>query len=154
MNVDLHVHSRLSKMFEFDAESVERLARLGRRRGLDGFALTEHIHAVNFWEMHEELSQRYPYRDGAYHLNELDGFAVLSGAEVTVQERVDFIVVGPIDQLRALDMAFSPRLSEWNHAPAVELLVAIGGLDLVAILAHPFRAGKETASSSHASSIS
>ncbi len=143
LKIDLHVHSRLSKSFEYDAANLERLVRLGRRRGLDGFVLTEHIHAVNFWDMHERLNSDFEYDDGAYQV--ADDFAVFSGAELTVAERVDFIVFGPLDQLRSLDNAFRPRLSAWNHAPALEVAEAVRERDLVLVLAHPFRVGKEAA---------
>lgn len=141
--IDLHVHSRLSKSFDYDHGNLERLVRLGRTRGLDGFALTEHIHAVNFWEMHNWLLQNFEYEDGAYRIAE--DFTVLSGTEVTVGERVDFIVVGPLDKLHDLDNAFRPRLSEWNHVPALELAAAARERGLVLVLAHPFRVGKEAA---------
>jgi predicted metal-dependent phosphoesterase TrpH len=141
--VDLHVHSRLSKSFEYDHANLERLVRVGKRRGLDAFALTEHIHAVNFWEMHDWLRSRLEYRDGAYRVGR--EFSVLSGAEVTVGERVDFIVVGDVDRLAALDNAFTPRLSEWNHPPAMQFAREARRQGLLLILAHPFRAEKEAA---------
>jgi histidinol phosphatase-like PHP family hydrolase len=141
LKVDLHVHSRLSKSFDYDHRNLERLVRLGRRRGLAGFALTEHIHAVNFWDMHQWLLDNFEYEDGGYRV--ADDFTVLSGAEVTVGERVDFIVVGPLEQLRSLDDAFRPRLSDWNHVPALEFAEAVRERDLILILAHPFRVGKE-----------
>jgi histidinol phosphatase-like PHP family hydrolase len=141
--IDLHVHSRLSKSFEYDHANLERLVRLGKRRGLDAFALTEHIHAVNFWEMHNWLVDSFEYRDGVYRI--APDFSVLSGAEVTVAERVDFIVVGPLDRLVALDNAFTPKLSEWNHAPALPFAREARRQGLVLILAHPFRGGKEAA---------
>jgi hypothetical protein len=72
-----------------------------------------------------------------------EDFSVLSGAEVTVNERVDFIVVGPLEQLRSLDAAFRPRLSEWHHPPALEFADAVRERNLILILAHPFRLGKE-----------
>jgi histidinol phosphatase-like PHP family hydrolase len=141
--IDLHVHSRLSKSFDYDHANLERLVRVGRRRGLNAFALTEHIHAVNFWEMHNWLLDNFEYEDGAYRI--ADDFTVLSGAEVTVAERVDFIVVGPLDRLASLDNAFRPRLSEWNHAPALEFAQAARDHGMVLVLAHPFRVGKEAA---------
>jgi predicted metal-dependent phosphoesterase TrpH len=143
LNIDLHVHSRLSKSFEFSQESVERLVRLGARRGLQGFALTEHIHAVNFWRMHECLRATYDYAGGAYRVR--PDFVVLTGAEVTVAERVDFIVVGPLDRLAKLDAAFRPKLSQAHHVPALDLARAARSLDLILILAHPFRVEKEAA---------
>lgn len=141
LKVDLHVHSRLSKSFDYDHRNLERLIRLGRRRGLAGFALTEHIHAVNFWDMHQWLLDNFDYEDGGYRV--ADDFTVLSGTEVTVGERVDFIVVGPLTELRSLDDAFRPRLSDWNHAPALEFAEAVRERNLLLILAHPFRGGKE-----------
>jgi predicted metal-dependent phosphoesterase TrpH len=141
--VDLHVHSRLSKNFGFNDRVIGNLKNMGLRRGLAGFALTEHIHASDFWGMHNELGRRYTYRDGFYDLG--DGFRMFSGAEVTVDERVDFITVGPLDQLRRLDEAFSPRLSDWHFVPALDFLDAARRFELLVISAHPFRPGKETA---------
>jgi histidinol phosphatase-like PHP family hydrolase len=141
--VDLHVHSRLSKSFDYEHDNLLRLVKLARRRALDGFALTEHIHAVNFWAMHERLTRAFEYRDGGYRIT--PDFTILSGAEVTVAERVDFIVVGNLDKLHDLDAAFTPRLSEWNHVPAMRLADEARARDLTLILAHPFRVGKEAA---------
>ena len=141
--VDLHVHSRLSKNFEFNRESVGKLKDLGSRRGLSGFALTEHIHAKNFWQMHEDLQDMYSYADGYYDVG--DGFRIFSGAEITVGERIDFIAVGPLDELRKLDETFTPKLSEWNFVPGLDFLDAARSRDLIVVSAHPFRPGKETA---------
>jgi len=141
--VDLHVHTRLSKEFEFDERVVLRLTTLGERRGLTGFALTEHIHARNFWDMHEQLLSRYPYSDGRYEVD--GGMTMFSGCEITVQERVDFIVVGGLDAIQRMDDAFTPRMSEWNFVPALDFLDEAAKQDLLVISAHPFRTGKETA---------
>jgi predicted metal-dependent phosphoesterase TrpH len=141
--VDLHVHTRLSKMFAFNEEVIGSLRDLGSRRGLTGFALTEHIHANDFWGMHEALQSQYRYQEGFYDLG--GGFRMLSGCEVTVGERVDFIVVGPLDAVQSLDDAFSPRLSESYFPPALPFLDEVRKRGLVVISAHPFRPGKETA---------
>jgi predicted metal-dependent phosphoesterase TrpH len=143
LRIDLHVHSRLSKNFGFSHEAVLRLKELGARRGLDGFALTEHIHAKTYWRMHEELQSTYSYRDCFYELG--DGFRMFSGCEVTVGERVDFIVVGELEDLRRLDAAFHPRLSEANFPPGIEFLRKARDMDLLVIAAHPYRLGKELA---------
>jgi predicted metal-dependent phosphoesterase TrpH len=143
LKVDLHVHSRLSKTFGFDHRSLERLVELARRRGLGGFALTEHVHARGFWDMHDELSARYAYSDGAYQPGE--GLRVFSGMKVTAAERVDFIVIGELERLRELDRSFEPPLRDGHHPPAVELLIRAARLDLLLIEAHPYRPGKETA---------
>jgi predicted metal-dependent phosphoesterase TrpH len=142
MNIDLHVHSRLSKSFDYNPDDMARVIKVARQRGLEGIALTEHIHAVGFWRMHERLARHAQYAHGVY---DVGGFPVLSGAEITVREHVDFIVLGPLDALRALDAAFRPRLSEWNLVSAHELVEVSRPLDLITILAHPFREGKEAA---------
>jgi predicted metal-dependent phosphoesterase TrpH len=141
--IDLHVHTRLSKNFEFNKRVVGQLAELGQRRGLTGFALTEHIHALDFWGMHDALQQKYRYGDGWYRMD--NGLKMFSGCEVTVGERVDFIVVGELDEIKRLDESFSPRLSESHFPPAAEFLKRARELDTVVISAHPFRPGKETA---------
>jgi hypothetical protein len=141
--VDLHVHNRLSKTFDFSEGAIPRLKELGARRGLNGLALTEHIHAKNFWDMHDRLQARYPYQDGWYDMG--DGFRMFSGCEVTVRERVDFIVVGELDEIQRLDAAFSPRLSEWHQPPALAFLEAAAYREVIVISAHPYREGKQTA---------
>ncbi len=141
--IDLHVHTRLSKNFEFEPRVVGQLAELGERRGLNGFALTEHIHAVDFWDMHDALQKSYRYSDGWYRME--NGVRMFSGCEVTVGERVDFIVVGDLDQVRRMDESFTPRLSESYFPPAADFLATARQLDLLVISAHPYRVGKETA---------
>ncbi len=143
LKIDLHVHSRLSKNFGFNDQVITKLKTMGTRRGLSGFALTEHIHANDFWQMHEHLRSQYSYRDGYYDVG--DGFRMFSGAEITVGERVDFIVVGDIEEVKKLDSSFCPKLSEWNFVPALDFLEKARRLDLIVISAHPFRPGKETA---------
>jgi predicted metal-dependent phosphoesterase TrpH len=141
--VDLHVHSRLSKNFGFDREVIGRLQELGMRRGLDGFALTEHIHGHGFWDMHEQLQSMYRYHHGRYELD--NGFPMFSGCEVTVGERIDFIVVGELAAIEKLDSVFGPRLSEGHFPPGLDFLAQARLLPLIVISAHPFRPGKETA---------
>lgn len=143
MKIDLHVHSRLSKNFEFEREVIGRLKDLGMRRGLNGFALTEHIHAKDYWPMVDALRSSYAYQDGYFDLR--DGVRMFAGCEVTVGERVDFIVVGDYKQIERLDASFYPRLSESNFPPGLDFLKRARELDLIVVSAHPFRPGKETA---------
>jgi hypothetical protein len=64
---------------------------------------------------------------------------------VTVDERIDFIVVGELDTVHKLDTAFSKRLSEGYFPPGLKFLKKASRLPLIVISAHPFRPGKETA---------
>jgi hypothetical protein len=137
------VHTRISKGFDFDEQVINRLRGLGERRGLSAFALTEHIHAKEFWSMHELLQSRYPYDGTRYDLG--GGFRMFSGCEVTVAERVDFIVVGGLDDIRSLDSAFKVPLSESYFPPGIKFLTEARRRDLLVISAHPYREGKQTA---------
>jgi hypothetical protein len=91
--------------------------------------------------MHEVLRASYPYQDGWYDLK--DGFRVFSGCEVTVDERVDFIVVGALDEIERLDGAFCPKLSDGPFVPGMAFLEEARRHDIIVIAAHPFRPGKE-----------
>ncbi len=142
-NVDLHVHTRISKGFDFDERVIDRLHSLGERRGLSAFALTEHIHANDFWGMHALLQARHPYDGASYDLGR--GFRMFSGCEVTVAERVDFIVVGGLDAVRSLDGAFEAPLSESYFPPGIQFLTEARRRKLLVISAHPFREGKRIA---------
>jgi histidinol phosphatase-like PHP family hydrolase len=137
---DLHVHGLLSKTYAFDVAAVEQLQRTAVDRRLDAFALTEHIHAADFWRIQELLSKRYRYRDGVYHGGRVP---MLSGAEITCREAGDLIIVGELETIRELDRRFVPRLSEGTHPTLTQFLDVAGDLPLIKIGAHPFRPGKE-----------
>jgi predicted metal-dependent phosphoesterase TrpH len=140
--IDLHVHTPHSNVFDFPEDAVARIKHTAMRRNVNGIALTEHIHASRFWATHDALLERYAYGDGHYDLG--DSFKMFSGAEITTAERVDFIVLGELDEIDNLDAAFTPRLSDWNFVPALDLLHVAAERDLIVIAAHPFRATRET----------
>ena len=110
--------------------------------GLSGFALTEHMHAPGYWNTLDELVQRYGYDDG--HLALGDGFNVLAGAELTVEESVDVILIGGIDQLRLFDRSFFPMPSQGYLPRLDDVFGPARGAGLVVIAAHPTRQGKNT----------
>jgi hypothetical protein len=70
---------------------------------------------------------------------------MLSGCEVTVSERIDFILVGELDAVHKLDGSFSKRLSDGYFPRGLDFLKKASRLQLIVISAHPFRPGKETA---------
>lgn len=144
ISLDLHVHCLVSKRFPFDIGAVELLMEEAPRRQLDGFALTEHIHASDFWRVHDGLQRRFTYDRGVYRGGRVP---VLTGAEVTVGGAGDLIVIGEIADLRELDRRFRPSLSEGHHPTLPRFLGAARDLPLVVIGAHPFRPGKTLARS-------
>lgn len=135
--IDVHVHGIISKAYPFDPAHFRKTVAQARRVGLDGFAITEHFHARHFWDVHTDLLQRYPYKDGVYEAEE--GIRVLSGAELDVREGGHIGILGHVDNLRALDDAFSLRLSEGYYPAFDELRAEATKHDLTLIANHPAR---------------
>ena len=98
IRADLHVHAKVCKAEEFSPQHFESIVERARRMGLSGFALTEHL-------------RRYTYRGGHFSVGE--GFNVLTGAELTVAERVDIVLIGDIEQLGLFDRSFRPGRPAW-----------------------------------------
>lgn len=144
IQIDLHVHSKVSKAIPFDLSSFERTAGRAMKVGLDGFAVTEHIHSFDFWRAMGVLAARFEHDNGVLRVGKR-GFPVLTGMELSVaigEERGDTIVIGPIEKLWALDHSFSPTLNEGYHPSLEEAISQIRKLGLIVIGAHAFRPGK------------
>ena len=142
IRADLHVHSKVCKDSAFSHRHFESTVERARHMGLSGFALTEHMHAPGYWSTLDELVQRYGYDDG--HLALGDGFNVLAGAELTVEESVDVILIGGIDQLRLFDRSFFPMPSQGYLPRLDDVFGPAREAGLVVIAAHPTRQGKNT----------
>lgn len=140
---DLHVHTKLSKSEPFSLKRILGLVRQGRKIGLDGFAVTEHFHSLNFWDIYTTLEKAFPKRHGL--LEPAPGFFLVPGAEVTLQEQADVVVIGAVEDLRQLDSRFNPGLAQGYHPSFEELVGTAGDLRLVLIGAHMFRPQKSLA---------
>lgn len=137
LKLDLHTHLKVSKRTPLQPGEARRFGSMARERGLDGLAVTEHFHAAGFWVMYDELLQNHPYRRGRFET--ADGL-MYSGAELTLDEGVDLVLLAPLQDLRALDRAFRLRLTCGYHPTAEEFLDATQRLEspVLTILAHPF----------------
>ncbi len=135
--LDLHTHLKPAKRAAFRPTDAERYADTLARRSLDGLAITEHAHAHGFWAMYEALVDAHPYRDGAF---DIGGRRFFPGMEVTLAERVDVLIIAPLEELRRLDYAFPTPLSLEHHPTGEELADTIDRLRLRALRigAHPF----------------
>ena len=142
IRADLHVHSKVCKDSTFSHRHFESTVERARHMGLSGFALTEHMHAPGYWNTLNDLVRRYGYRDGHFAL--ADGFNVLTGAELTVAERADVILIGGIDQLRQFDRSFVAMPSQGYLPRLNEVFGPAREAGLVMIAAHPTRQGKST----------
>lgn len=55
MRLDFHVHALLSRAIPFKPLDLKAMVAQGQLRGLNGFALTEHINAPSYWNIYELL---------------------------------------------------------------------------------------------------
>ncbi len=138
--LDLHTHAKLSKAFPLDRQHLGQHLLWARRIGLDGIALTEHFHALRFWEVHDTLLRWFPYHRGIYRVSK--DFSVVAGAELGIREGADMILLGEVGELRRLDRAFPKRLSAGHKPGFKEFLERLDGFDLLVIGAHMFRQRK------------
>lgn len=141
IRLDLHAHLKVAKKMPFRRQDVPRFASTLRARGLDGLAIAEHFHARRFWDMYDALAADWPYVGGRF---DVDGLLFYPGAELTLAENCDLVLLAPPCDLRRLDDAFESPLSDGYHPTAQEFLDVCDGLDLrmVRICAHPLRDGK------------
>ena len=131
---DFHVHTKLSRSIPFNLEDVHLLITHAKRMGLDGFAITEHINAPDYWEAYEQIGRRFLCDSGIYYVE--PGLSLINGAEITLRGKGDVLALGDIRSIQALDLKLN--LSGGYH-PTLEELIAEAPGDLVLIGAHPFR---------------
>ncbi|MBL0921164.1 MAG: PHP domain-containing protein [Phycisphaerales bacterium] len=141
LRLDMHNHLKVAKRMPFRLRDAERFARTLLRRGLHGGAVTEHFHAQGFWRMYASLAAHHEYKAGRF---EIGGALFFSGAELTLAEKIDVLIIAPLHELRRLDDAFGAALSEGHHPTALEFADTVEALRLRAlkIAAHPMRPGR------------
>lgn len=141
LRIDLHTHLKVAKRCALRPGEGRRFAATLRERGLHALAITEHFHAPGFWAMYEALLAEFPYRRGRF---EVDGALFFTGAELTLAEHTDVVLLSTLADLMALDEAFPTPLSAGHHPSAAELNEALRrtGSLAVRVAAHPFREGK------------
>ena len=141
LRIDLHTHLKAAKRTPYQDDAPEQFARALAERSLDALALTEHFHAPQFWEMHDALLNRYAYRRGRFEVGDALFF---TGAELTLRERIDVLLIAPLAELRRIDRAFAHPLSLGYHPSArefAEVFDALGS-EALRIGAHPLRPDK------------
>jgi len=143
--IDLHTHAKLSKTFPFATRAVHQFIAQARRLALDGVALVEHLHAVQYWDIHDCLGQEFRYNDAAGAYEGPDGFRLLSGAELSIAEGCDLIILATVGQLREFDGALAKPATHGYRPPFGEAIAASHAVGAFVIGAHMFRPGKELA---------
>jgi len=134
MRLDFHVHALLSRAIPFKLLDLKAMVAQGKSRGLDGFALTEHINAPGYWNTYELMRETFPYKDGYYEVE--NGFYIINGAEISLMHGGDLIALGKPEAIKKVDTKL--RLSKGYRPPLPDLIRAIND-DIVLIGAHPFR---------------
>ena len=140
IRADLHVHAKVCKSSRFDRSTFDNSVEQALRTGLSGFALTEHFHAPDYWGILDELAGAFPYDEGRLRI--ADGFGVLTGAELTVAEGGDVVLIGEIQALMGFDSSFGPRPSSGYRPPLADVFGPARRAGLIVIAAHPTRSGK------------
>lgn len=140
IEIDLHSHLKASKYIRFDISSYRKTIHQAIKQGLDGYAITEHFHAPDYWDAMARMCAEYPYRDGRLQVDR--NLTILTGAEIDVAEGGHILTIGPMDSLHWLDRQFSPTLNHGFRPSASELIRTARHVDLVLIGAHPTRESK------------
>ena len=91
MNIDFHVHGKITSVFSFDKNQFLLTVKEARENGLDGLSITEHLGAKNFLEGYEFLESNY---NRIYDYYNVDGFKVFYGMEITTKQNLDILVIG------------------------------------------------------------
>jgi hypothetical protein len=140
IKIDLHVHSKVSKSIPFEMRYFDSTVERAKQVGLGGFALTEHLHSRDYWHSMRRLAERFDYRDGMLQVS--PGFNVLTGAELTVGEVADVILIGSLEALQKFDNSFERRPSDGFHPPVDKIFGPAKLAGLFVIGAHAMRPGK------------
>jgi hypothetical protein len=138
--IDTHSHPKISKHYAFNPQSIVRMVRMARRVGLDGLAITEHLHGRAYWDIHDHLERNYRQVGGVFWAGDV---ALVPGGEVNIREGAHVIVLGEVDELRRLDRAFPDRLTGGYEPRLREFLDVTDDFNIARIGAHMFRRRKE-----------
>lgn len=136
MNVDFHVHGKLTKKSDFDLDFFSSTVACARECGLDAFVLSEHFNTKDFYGMYEQLERRFYHVGDAYLIQ---GLRVFTGMEVDVAGGGHVIVVANREKLLALRRKLDDHTTEEAFIRLSDLLEAAEQHQCLTIGAHPFR---------------
>ncbi|MGD9693265.1 MAG: PHP-associated domain-containing protein [Phycisphaerales bacterium] len=140
LTIDLHTHMKVAKRTPMQAGEPARFARILQRRGIHALAIAEHAHAPDLWQMFDALRAQFIYEHGRFIVGPS---LFYTGVEITLAERADAVVLGDLEDIRALDNAFDFPLSAGYHPEGAELADVTARLGSLAVIAaHPLREDK------------
>jgi len=139
LKADFHCHVKLFSHGRFRPAQLRRRLNWAARLGLDVQAVTEHFDVPDFWEIYSCLETLCGNGRGGL---EWRGVTVLAGAEVSIDEGGDILLIGSIEALKGLEKRLG-RLTAGNMPFFKDLLDASEDLGFLRIGAHPCRPDKE-----------
>lgn len=139
LKAEFHCHIKLFSRGRFRPAQLRRRLNWARRLGLDVLAVTEHLDVPDYWEIIGCLERLCSNGSAGLHWR---GVTVLPGAEVSVDEGGDILLIGTLDSLRELERRLGrPRFG--NFPFFKDLLDVSEDLSFLRIGAHPCRRNKE-----------
>ncbi|MBC7325259.1 MAG: PHP domain-containing protein [Moorella sp. (in: Bacteria)] len=144
LKIELHCHVKLFGRGVFRPAQLRRRLNWARRLGLSALAVTEHFDVPDFWEICRHLKLLCANGSGGLRWGEL---TVLTGAEVTVEEGGDILLIGSVGALQKLENRLGCRRAgiplSGIFPPFRDFLDASEDLGFLRIGAHPCRREKE-----------
>ncbi|AZO94445.1 PHP domain-containing protein [Iocasia frigidifontis] len=134
MYIDFHCHTKLSKKFEFELNSFNKVITVARKKGLDAIVLTEHFHTINFFNIYNTLDKAYEYKHDYY---DLGSFKVFCGMEVDIRESGHILIIGRKEDVLDIRGLFSKNISEADYPALKYLLDEADKRKMIKIGAHP-----------------
>ncbi len=136
MNIDFHIHSKLSKTIDFSSDYFIQMIKEGIKEGLTAFALTEHFNTLNFLNIYDVLDYKYQYIQDSYNI---EGFHIFPGMEVDIKEGGHILIIGGRDSIRNIRMELADNDTRENFIPFYNLLKICRSYEVLKIGAHPLR---------------
>lgn len=136
MNIDFHIHVKLSKKTNFSLEHFHSMIDEAKAQGLDAITLTEHFNTHRFEDVYGTLDATFPCNN---HYYDVGGFKVFTGMEVDVAEGGHILVSGPKDKLLEVREALEPHVSRDRFIGLADLFALCEPRGLMVIGGHPFR---------------
>lgn len=134
MKFDFHVHAMMAKYLPFQMDSLRNSIFSARQKGLNGFALVDHIHYPGYWRTCSLIRKEYSCVNGMYITG--DDFRIISGAEINLRKEGHILLLADIEEIFAIDGEL--KLSQ-GYYPSLQEIQQMVSPEAILIGAHPFR---------------
>jgi hypothetical protein len=136
MKIDFHVHAALSKEIGFDLSLFHRTLERARKSGLEALTLTDHLDSSNYDRIHRALDREFDYVGPHYVAGRL---RLLPGLEFGASEGLHLLAIGDRDSILVYRDRLRHLLERSGSCSTREFLHSQEGLEIISIVAHPFR---------------